>query len=178
MRVEVDLNPSESCSVRDPDHFDLHANPKAIDLVETAQRFPALRSVLANLNSSDSIFSTFASKTWSRTENGANPCAFGSRVDLIFLREDHNFGAGPHESLARKLADLLMRETGEALRAELQVGHAEFGEERGFCLRITLEARGATAEQAQLRWGLGLSRVQQALLFAARPLRRELGIES
>src|ERR1043166_6251636 len=117
MRVEVDLNPSELCSARDSDHFDLHANPKAIERVETAQRYPALRSVLVNLNSSDSIFSTFASKTWSRPESGANPSVFGSRVDLIFLREDQNFGAGPHESLARKLADLLMRETGEALRA-------------------------------------------------------------
>ena len=98
-------------------------------------------------------------------------------MDLVFLREDANFGAGPHENLAQRLAELLGREPGDALRVELEIVGAEFGgENRGFCLRVSLYARGATAEQAQLRWGLGLARLQQALLFVARALRHELGV--
>ncbi len=48
----------------------------------------------------------------------------------------------------------------------------------GFCLRIILYARGETLEQARVRWGLGLARVQQALLFVARELRQEHGAAS
>jgi hypothetical protein len=95
--------------------------------------------------------------------------------DVIFLREDANFGRGPLENLAQRLAELLEREPGDSLRAELQIAGIEFAETDGFCLRITLYAQGNTPGQAALRWGLGLARLQQALLFVARGLRQQLG---
>lgn len=178
MRVVVSFNPSDSREIRDAEHFNLHADPGAIERIEGAQRHLPLRNLLTYLNAGDSLFSTFGSKAWSG--KGTDPketFVFASRVDLMFLREDANFGAGPHRDLAQRLADLLEQEAGNALRVELQVCGAEFGgEERGFCLRLSLYAEGATSEQAQLRWGLGLARVQQALLFVARGLRHELGV--
>jgi hypothetical protein len=39
---------------------------------------------------------------------------------------------------------------------------------------MRLAAQGDSAEQAVLRWGLGLAHVQQALLFTSRHLRMRL----
>ena len=176
MRVVVSHSPSSCCSVRDPECCNLHVDPEAIERIECARRNLALRNLLAYLNATDSLFSTCGSKAWSEEqEDPAEPFVFASRVDVIFLREDVNFGRGPHENLARRLAELLEREPGESLRAELQIAGVEFAETGGFCLRILLYAQGNTAGQAELRWGLGLARLQQALLFVARALRQELG---
>jgi hypothetical protein len=55
----------------------------------------------------------------------------------------------------------------------LHISPAQFtGGFEGFCLRLLLFARGAAQDQAQLRWSLGLVRVQQALLFLARAIRQ------
>ncbi len=82
---------------------------------------------------------------------------------------------GSHENLAHPLAVLVQRESGDALRAELLIAPVTFpGQTSGFCLRLILHANGPTLEQAQVRWGFGLARVQQALLFASRTLRQEI----
>jgi hypothetical protein len=39
---------------------------------------------------------------------------------------------------------------------------------------VRLLAKGDSAEQAALRWGLGLAHLQQALLFTSRHLRQHL----
>jgi hypothetical protein len=177
MRVSVSLNPETSLCVRDAEHLDLHVDPAAMGRIEAAQRYVPLRNLLIYLNVSDSLFSTFGSKAWSgREDDPEEPFVFVSRVDLVFLREDANFGSGPHENLGRRLAELLGREPGDALRVELQICRAELGGQGGFCTRVSLYAKGATPEQAELRWGLGLARLQQALLFVARGLRHELGV--
>jgi hypothetical protein len=179
MRVTVTRAPSARCAVRDAEHYNLHADPGAIERIEVARRHLPLRNLLTHLNAADSLFSTCGSKAWSTEENDPwEPFVFASRLDVIFLREDANFGSGPHENLTQRLAELLGREPGDSLRVELQIAGAEFGAGiRGFCLRVSLYAQGTTPGQAELRWGLGLARVQQALLFVARGLRHELGDE-
>jgi hypothetical protein len=168
--VAVTQAPSTCCALRDAEHHNLHADPGAIERIECARRHLPLRNLLNYLNANDSLFSTCGCKAWGAEENDAfEPCVFASRVDLIFLREDANFGTGPHENLAKRLSELLEREPGDTLRVELQLAAAEFGgENRGFCTRILLYAKGNTPGQAELRWGLGLARLQQALLFVAR----------
>jgi hypothetical protein len=75
--------------------------------------------------------------------------------------------------LADRLAALLEREPGDSLRVELQILPAQSaGGRQGFCLRLLLFSRGAGQQQAQLRWSLGLARVQQALLFLGRAIRQ------
>jgi hypothetical protein len=177
MRVEVSQAPSACCSVRDAECYNLRLDPAGLERIEGARRHLPLRNLLTHLNAADSLFSTCGSKVWSAEQDDpSEPFVFASRVDLIFLREDANFGSGPYENLAKRLAELLEREPAEALRVELQIAAVEFGGgSGGFSMRISLYAQGTTAGQAELRWGLGLARVQQALLFVARGLRQELG---
>jgi hypothetical protein len=177
MYVVVASDTGTNRSVTGTDRFNLHADPVAVERIAAAREHAPLRSFLANVNASGSIFATIACKIWSATAAGAETKIFASYIDVIFLQESTNFGCGPHEELARRLAQLLEREPGEALRAELRISPVVFAaDEDGFCLRIILYAQGETLEQARVRWGLGLARVQQALLFAARELRREHGV--
>jgi hypothetical protein len=174
MRVALILDAADVCQATGADRYDLHMTPAMIERIQPARNHLPLRTLLANLNAHDSLFATFACKVWTSSEtSGVDPCVFASRVDLIFLSEAVNFGPGPLENLARRLGDLLEKEPGDALRVELRLASVELaGDTNGYCLRILLYARGATPEQAAVRWGLGLSRVQQALLFVARTLRQ------
>ena len=189
MRVEVVFELDESSEKLDipwegPDpatgYFDLRENPQAIERLEVARQHPPLRSFLATVNSADSLFSTVRCKAWPQPEDSASekePCEFASRVDIVFAAESFNFERRHYDDLVRRLQELLTRDaTPDYLRAALRVHLCRFRTlaRWGFCLRITLYARGATAEQAELRWGLGLARVQQALLFVSRILRQHM----
>jgi len=189
MRVELALEPAEPVEKLEipwesPDptrrYLDLRDDPRGITQVEEARRHPPLRSFLVAVNSDDSLFATARCKTWQKQDDpsaGASPCEFSSRLELVFAPEQLNFDRRQHEGLARRLEELLTRETApDALRSELRVLSCRYrapGRE-GFCLRITLHARGTTPEQAEMRWGLGLARIQQALLFVSRVLRQQI----
>jgi hypothetical protein len=176
MHIAVASDPAKTDPVKVAGRFDLHLDAGAIERIEPARKHLPLRAFLTNINANDSIFSTIGCKVWSTTEApGDEPEVFVSRIDLIFLREATNFGRGPHENLANRLRELLTAETTETLRVELRISPVEFaGEDCGFCLRVMVYARGATPAQAEVRWGLGLARMQQALLFVARALRHEI----
>jgi hypothetical protein len=83
-----------------------------------------------------------------------------------------------HFSLLEKLIELL-KEAGSAdvlaVWLFLSPQRAEEAKLPEFTLRLRLEARGDSSEQAALRWGLGLAHVQQALLYTSRYLRQQLG---
>ena len=144
MYVVVASDTGTNRSVTGADRFNLHADPQGIERIAVAREHAPLRSFLANVNASGSIFATIACKIWSATEaGGAESKIFASYIDVIFLQESTNFGCGPHEELARRLAQLLEREPGEALRAELRISPVVFAaDEDGFCLRIILYAHG------------------------------------
>lgn len=154
--------------------LDLHDDPLAIGRIEPACQYPALRGLLSNLNAEESPFSTLACKVWTATDAaGDAPDEFASRIDLIVSHGGDELDQAQYEELANRLAVLLEREPGDALRVELQVLPAQFiGGRQGSCLRLLLFSRGAGQQQAQLRWNLGLARVQQALLFLARAIRQ------
>lgn len=165
-------------------YFDLRENPGALEQLKAARRHRPLRSFLAAVNSADSFFSTVRSKAWLRQEQGsghesdADPCEFVSDVDLRFASEVFSLERTRYDALMHRLEELLTRDASpDTLRAELRVRPCRFRAlgRSGFCLRILLSARGATPEQAELRWGLGLARIQQALLFSSRILRQQHG---
>ena len=186
MRVEVavELAASEKLEIpwetADPAdcYFDLREDPRTIARVEPARRHPPLRNLLVAVNSDDSLFSTARCKTWlEQALSGADPCEFSSHIDLVFAAEPFNFDRSRYVGLTQRLAELLTRETApDTQRAELRVRACHFrGPARdGFCLRIVLHARAATPEQAEVRWGFALARVQQALLFASRAIRQQI----
>ena len=165
-------------------YVNLRENPNAIDQIEEARRYRPLRNFLAAVNSADSVFSTSKCDTWLNRdvrEEGAQPPAepyeFASYTDLVFALEEYNFERGHYEGLTNRLAELLTREPAtDALRAELCVRRCHYRavDRWGYCLTIFLHARGASAEQAELRWSLGLARLQQALMFTSRVIRHLL----
>jgi hypothetical protein len=173
MRVAVEFDSGGSNTVFGADRYDLRSDPQALERIEPARCHAPLRALLTHLNSEGSPFQTFGCKAWSVEESGAEEAhVFASRVDVAFLSERDNFRRSTLEDFAQRVAQLLESESG-AVWAELRVAPASFAAgNTGYCLRLTLCARGNTPQQAEMRWGLAVSHVQQALLFAARALRQ------
>jgi hypothetical protein len=172
MRVAVTTHKQEIDSASQP--LDLRDDPRALSRIDAARQHPALSGLLLNLNSEESPFSTLGCKVWNSIQDAeTEPNAFASRVDLV-MRQDGAFrGQSQYDELARRLAELLEREPGDALQAELHVAPiTQAGLRQGYCLRLVLSASGHGEQQAQLRWTLGIARVQQALLFLARAIRQ------
>jgi len=201
MRVEVAFELDEASEKLEipwessnPDirYFDLREDTKLIERLEVARQHPPLRNFLTAMNSADSLFATARCKTWltqqdpgSGAASGAatapgtsmEPCQFASQVDLVFTPEQFNFNRSQYAELTGRLVELLTRESApDALRVALRARACHFRAPSrwGFCLAVFLYARGATPEQAEVRWGLGLVRIQQALLFTSRILRQKI----
>jgi hypothetical protein len=157
------------------EYLDLRADPGAIREIAPARRHRPLYNFLVMLNSGDSVFSTAYCKVWLEPERGETS-EFASLVDLFFAPEDLNQQRGHYEGLCEQLLELLTHDSGDTLHAELRVRRCHFRESgaAGYCLAVVLRARGETPGQAELRWGLGLARVQQALLFVSRGIRHWL----
>jgi hypothetical protein len=158
-------------------YCDLRSDPGAIREIEPARRHRPLHGFLATLNSADSVFATARAKVWLEPEQGETS-EFASRVEIVFAQEELNVERSHYEGLCQRLLELLTQDPGESLRAELRVRRCEFrgSGQRGFCLALVLRARGETPGQAELRWGLGLTRVQQALMFLSRGIRQHLAL--
>jgi hypothetical protein len=164
-------------------YLDLRETPKAIEQVPAARRHPPLRTFLAAVNSGDSLFTTLRSKAWPEAAGTGSEAVyeFASRIDLVFASERLQSSLAAHGDLVERLRALLTKEDESApLRAELSLVPCRFRAQgtQGCALRIVLRARGARPEQAELRWGLGLARIQQALLFTSRALRQQMGMAS
>lgn len=156
--------------------------PEQLDVRDTdattgdilARGSSVLRGFLSSLSDEESPFSIIGHKLWSAASNlKSEPIAFASHVDLAISQGAQDLDRLQYEDFAAGLAKLLEREPGDALCAELQIASVQSPDGRqGLALRISLLARGAGRDQAQLRWSLGLARIQQALLFEARALRQ------
>ena len=140
----------------------------------TERESAVLRGFLSSLSDKESPFSIVSYKLWSADSNvESEPIVFASRVDLTIAQCAQSLRRRQYEDFAAELAKLLEREPGDALGVELQIASVRLPDGRqGLSLGISLVARGVGRDQAQLRWSLGLARVQQALLFEARALRQ------
>lgn len=162
-------------------YLDLRNNLRSIYQIEDARQHPPLGRFLAAVNSDDSMFTTIRSRVRSRpAEAPASPSEaheFISRISLIFAREASNFAHDHFTGLVAQLARLLERDSpADSLEAHLAVAPCRYlrlGRE-GYHLIAALRAAGATPQQAELRWGFGLARLQQALLFLSRVIRQHL----
>ncbi len=163
-------------------YLDLRENPAAISQIEAAREYSPLAGFLTEVNGSGSLFSTMRAKVWEETAQQAGAeFTFHSRVDLMFARSELNFIRERFEDAVQRLVVLWMKDTsGDALSVRLEILPCAYGTEKmeGAALRLTLTARSASAEQSRVRWGLGIVRVQQALLFVSRAMRQKLGIDS
>jgi hypothetical protein len=157
----------------------------ALPVVDDAGVDRALRSFFAAIESDNSLFrceargARLASGSLVGTSgvdtSGAELCS----GDFVLRFRGENLGSSRrlHFSLVEKLVELL-KEAGSAdsLAARICLTSDSGGETKasGFALRLRLEARGNSSEQAGLRWGLGVAHVQQALLFTSRYLRQQM----
>jgi hypothetical protein len=163
-------------------YLDLRENPAAISQISAARDHAPLMTFLAAVNGPGSLFATVRAKTWDEPSAQAGAeFTFHSRVDLMFARSELNFIPERYEDVVQRLIASWMRDTsGDALSVRLEILPCAYAAAKteGAALRLILTARSASAEQARVRWGLGIVRVQQALLFVSRAMRQKLGIES
>jgi hypothetical protein len=157
-------------------YLDLHENPHAVDRIAAARRYLPLRNFLTVLNGAESLFATVGATTKSDSPAAVSAGGnheFASETSLVFAEPSFNFERERFVKIRSGLKELLEREKGDAVRAVLRISVCDFPARKrcGFCLVIRLVAQGDSAQQAELRWGLGLARVQQALLFRARTLK-------
>jgi hypothetical protein len=184
MRVEiVDDTESQAWVPAFPpgeNYVDLRQNPHAVERIVPARAYLPLRNFLTAVNSPESVFASATVATECNllaTASAGEVHEFGSRISLVFTVPSLNFDRSRYTELTARLKELLESDSPESTRSLLRVSSCDFPEEnrRGFCLGIQLVARGDSAKQAELRWGLGLARVQQALLFQARALGQQIG---
>ena len=137
----------------------------------------ALQAFLASLKSEDSLFRATPCTLQPGAPAPAETPSFSGGVVLSFCNEAHNRDRGLYYVLIEKLTELL-KEAGSADALEVRLGlcsQAEPGAPAARnCLALELIARGSSREQAELRWGLGVAHLQQALLFTSRLLRQQL----
>jgi hypothetical protein len=137
----------------------------------------ALQNFFTAIESDDSLFAGEAAGE--APAGGAPGAAAVYSGDFLLRFRDATLANSRtlHFSLIEKLVELL-KEAGstDSLVASLCLSPsaAAPGKPAGLALRLRLEARGNSLEQAGLRWGLGLAQVQQALLFTSRYLRQQI----
>lgn len=136
----------------------------------------ALKNFLAAIEGDSSLFSVEASSAIASDEA---PTVFSCGADFVlrFRGEDLAPQRTLYFSLLEKMTALLkVAGSAEWLAASLCVTPDSCGGSApALALRIRLEARGNSQEQASLRWCLGVAHVQQALLFMSRYLRQQIG---
>jgi len=184
MRVEIvdDTQSPAQVAVFPPgkDYVDLRQNSQGIERIAAARAYLPLRNFLIAVNSPESVFASLTAAVECKPAVAAATGEiheFSSWIGLVFTVPSLNFDRGRYVELAEGLKELLERDSADSIRGVLRVAACDFQEQtqRGFCLGICLTARGDSAKQAELRWGLGLARVQQALLFRARTLGQQIG---
>jgi hypothetical protein len=164
-------------------YLDLRESPLEIQRIEAARQNSPLAGMLAATNSPPSIFCTVRAKTWpEQNAHGSQEESetFYSRIDFVFAYPSLNSGAAHAEDAARRIVDLWMKDDAAVhLQAKLEILPCRFIAQStsGAALRITMTARGNSADQARMRWGLGVARLQQSLLFVSRAMRQKLAIE-
>ena len=183
MRVEIidEAESNEPVPVFPPEknYLDLRANPQDIGQIDEARQYLPLRNFLASVNGAESIFATAGAATKSdspATVSAGSAYEFASQATIVFAAPGFNWERKNYAGLASGLKELLERDTADAVRAALRISPCDFTAEsrRGFRLSIRLVAEGSSAQQAEFRWGLGLARVQQALLFRSRALKQHV----
>jgi len=184
MRVEiVEAAEAEKPSAVFPpneDFVDLREDPQAVQKIPAARQYPPLRNFLTTVNGAESIFATISAST--RSDLPASVSAvgvheFAFEATLVFADPALNFERRQFAELSSGLKELLERDTADTVRAVLRIASCDFPaqSQRGFCLGIRLVAEGDSPEQAELRCGFAMARIQQALLFRARSLKQQIG---
>jgi hypothetical protein len=143
---------------------------------EVSESHP-LASFRAALSGRDSFFQLQDFIVGFPGQFGERHGAYAGQFVVVFRRLDLSGNRSLYSILLQTLHELLKKaSSSDALFATLSVRTPATEESRApeLSLVLQLEAIGTTPEQAEVRWGLGLIHVQEALLSASRLLRRHL----
>ena len=139
----------------------------------------AIKNFVAALQSDDSLFALLEPLEGPARDGESSERVFFGDVVVGFKQEDFSRQRSLQFLLVEKMIELLndagSKDTLEA-KLCLTSQHPATGEggQKQHSLCVRLLAKGDSAEQAALRWGLGLAHLQQALLFTSRHLRQHL----
>jgi hypothetical protein len=137
----------------------------------------AMKNFVAAIDSDDSLLRLAKPIEGPSAEVAEGGGFYIGEMTLEFREAEQARQRNLHFMLVEKLIELL-KEAGsrETLVASLCLASKEeSSKNKEFVLWVRLAAKGDSPEQAALRWGLGLTHLQQALLFTSRHLRMQLG---
>lgn len=139
----------------------------------------AIKNFVAAIESDDSLLRLVEPLSGPSAQVAEGGGFYIGEVMLEFRDAEHGKKKSLYFLLVEKLIELL-REAGsaETLRATLCLTTGKNKKENDAALWVRLTARGDSPEQAALRWGLGLTHLQQALLFTSRHLRMQVSQRS
>jgi hypothetical protein len=145
----------------------------------------AIKSLLAAIDSDDSLFCVAQPLAGPSADEAMGERVYFGDIVLEFREAENSRNRNLHFILIEKLIELL-KEAGsqESLETTLCLTSGSISvsvsenpvkpNQKELALWMRLAAKGDSAEQAVLRWGLGLAHIQQALLFTSRHLRMHL----
>ncbi len=137
----------------------------------------AIKNFLAAMESDDSMLSLLEPISGPAAEESSGGRVYAGEIVLDFRQTELGRQRSLHFLLLEKLIELLKeagsQESLEATRCLTSRKHEDLNQ-KTHALWVRLAAKGETTEQAALRWGLGISHLQQALLFTSRHLRLHL----
>ncbi|HKW56035.1 MAG TPA: hypothetical protein VJN42_01645 [Candidatus Acidoferrum sp.] len=137
----------------------------------------AIKNFIAAMESDDCLLQLQAPLEGPSAQVAEGGGFYIGEMTLAFRDEEHGKQRQLYFLLVERLIELL-REAGsaETLAATLCLtsGKRERPGRDGVVLWVRLSAKGDSPEQAALRWGLGLTHLQQALLFTSRHLRMQM----
>lgn len=137
----------------------------------------AMKNFVAAMENDDSLFALLEPMQGPAPDVAAGAQLFSGDLELGFKQEALARQRSLQFLLVEKLIELL-KDAGSKDTLEAQLCLAARNDNQGnqqqnlLCVRLL--AKGDSAEQAALRWGLGLAHLQQALLFTSRHLRQHL----
>jgi hypothetical protein len=145
----------------------------------------AIKSFLAAIESDDSLFCVAQPLAGPSADEAAGGRVYFGDIVLEFREPENSSNRRLHFLLLEKLIELLKQAgSEESLETTLcltsgsislsTLGNPVKPNQKELALWMRLAAKGNSAEQAVLRWGLGLAYLQQALLFTSRHLRMHL----
>jgi hypothetical protein len=147
------------------------------EVAEQASVKLALQNFQSAMQGDDSLFVSEYEGNWLELRAGDGRRIYSGKFSLSFKGSEFGHDRGLYFQLIQKLIELL-KDAGsqEVLMARLCLISAgkDNASARAFSLGIELEGVGDSSEQAALRWGLGLTHLQQALLFTSRYLRQSI----
>jgi hypothetical protein len=162
-------------------YYDLKNHPDLVLQIAEAARSPELSAFLTRVNAPEFPLQSAKCDAWYSQEISAEEEIFGesakfvSYVDLVFAGDAPRLSLENHESLARRLCELLKRAPEMASAVELVIRRCYYhphnnpdDSTEGFCITAYVSGFGGDEAEARGRWSIALTLLQHALVQVAR----------